>query len=445
MKINEKYNVLCVDLTHDGLGVCKIDNFSVFVKYLLPNEEALIKITKLGKSYGYGEIVSLEKKSASRVDPICKHYYDCGGCDLLHMNYEYQLQFKKKMAEETFKRLGNLEIKVNNIYGMENPLNYRNKVQVFFEGRENIISGFYQSKTHKVFSLEECFIQTDTASLIAKNFTALANKYNLTSYDEVTKKGVLRSLLIRNNNIGEYIVVIIVRHDIENVLIEIWEELKKLHPNIIQFIMNINHKETNKILGKKDKLIFHQKMFYEVVNNIKYALDYKSFFQINYIQMKNLFEKVSSYITKEDKYVVDGYCGVGAIALQLADKVKKVYGIEIVEEAIGNANLNKEINNINNVEFILGKTEDEIERIKNIDCIIVDPPRKGLDIALVNAIIEKKIKKIIYVSCNVATLARDLEILEKQYNIIEVNAFDLFPNTKGLEMCCLLTIKNEIN
>jgi 23S rRNA (uracil1939-C5)-methyltransferase len=443
MKINEKFNVLCVDLTHDGLGVCKIDNFSIFVKYLLPNEEALIKITKINKSFGFGEIINIYKESVNRIEPICKHYYECGGCDLLHVNYKYQLEFKKKMAEESFKRLGNLDLKVDNIYGMNEPLFYRNKVQVFFDMNDKLISGFYQSKTHKVFSLEECFIQTDTASMIVKDFTRLANKYNLTSYDETLKKGILRSMLIRSNSACEYIIVIIVRHDIEVALKNIAEELKRLYPNIIQFIMNLNYKETNTILGKKDKIIFYNKMLYEVVNNIKYVIDYKSFFQINYVQMVKLFNKVKDYITIYDKTVVDGYCGVGAISLQVANKVNKVFGIEIVEEAITNANLNKEINNIKNVDFILGKTEKQLKAIKNIDCIIVDPPRKGLDIELVNSIVDKKINKIIYVSCNVATLARDLAVFNKNYNIIEVNAFDLFPHTKGLEMCCLLTLKNE--
>lgn len=443
MKINENFNVSCVDLTHDGLGVCKIDNFSIFVKYLLPGEEAKIKITKLSKSYGFGEIVELVKKSNNRIEPICKHYYECGGCDLLHMKYEYQLEFKKKMAEESFKRLGNLDLEVSKIYGMDNPLYYRNKVQVFFGSTDKVISGFYQSKTHQVFSMEECFIQTDVASNIVKDFTRLANKYNLSGYNETSKRGVLRSMLIRNNSAGEYIVVIIVRHNIETALKDIGEELRELYPNIIQFIMNINRKDTNKILGRKDKIIFYNKMLYEVVNDIKYVLDYKSFFQINHVQMVNLFNKVNSYITKEDKIVVDGYCGVGAITLQLAKKVEKVIGIEIIEEAIDNANLNKEKNNITNVDFILGKTEEKINDIKNIDCIVVDPPRKGLDIKLINAIIEKKINKMIYVSCNVATLARDLAILNKAYNIIEVNAFDLFPNTKGLEICCLLTFKKE--
>lgn len=144
MKINEKFNVLCVDLTHDGLGVCKIDNFSIFVKYLLPGEEALIKIIKINKSYGFGEIVKLINKSINRIEPICKHYYECGGCDLLHMNYESQLEFKKKMAEESFKRLANLDLQVNNIYGMDEPFYYRNKVQVFFDTTDKLISGFYQ-------------------------------------------------------------------------------------------------------------------------------------------------------------------------------------------------------------------------------------------------------------------------------------------------------------
>ncbi|HHX79410.1 MAG TPA: 23S rRNA (uracil(1939)-C(5))-methyltransferase RlmD [Acholeplasmataceae bacterium] len=445
MKINEKFNVLCVDLTHDGLGVCKIDNFSIFVKYLLPGEEALIKIIKINKSYGFGEIINLINKSINRIEPICKHYYECGGCDLLHMNYESQLEFKKKMAEESFKRLANLDLQVNNIYGMDEPFYYRNKVQVFFDTTDKLISGFYQSKTHKVFSLEECFIQTDTASMIVQDFTKLANKFNLTSYNETTKKGVLRSMLIRNNSFGEYVVVIIVRHDIHAALNEIGEELKTIYPNIIQLVMNINSKETNKILGKKDKIIFHNKMLYEEVNDIKYVLDYRAFFQVNHIQMINLFNKVKSYITKEDQKVVDGYCGVGAIALQIADKVQKVFGIEIIEEAIGNANINKEKNNIKNVEFILGKTEEKIKDIKNIDCIIIDPPRKGLDIELINAIIDKQIKKIIYISCNVSTLARDLALLDEKYDIVEVNAFDLFPNTKGLEMCSLLTLKCESN
>lgn len=445
MNVADILELECIDLNYDGLGVCKVDGFPIFVQHLLVGEVGEIMITKLNPNYGKGILLKLLKTSESRVKPICSIFGVCGGCDIMHLNYQKQLEFKLKSSSETLRRLGNVQYEIKNIVGMDEPFYYRNKVQIPYQMHEGkVICGFYKGGTHDVIPFEECFIQPNLSTEIALFIKDLANKYNITAYDENTKKGNLRHVLIRNTVNNDYMVVLITNEEKLPYQEKIVSELIKKYPNIKSIIQNINNKPTNVILGEKTNLFYGSLTLLEKIMGFNFILSYKSFFQTNHIQTEKLYSKVLEYAapTKED-VIVDGYCGVGTISLVLAQKAKYVYGIEIVKDAIKDAKDNARLNDIDNVEFIVGKTEEEILKFKdiNIDTIIVDPPRKGCDKQLLDAIIAKKIKRIVYVSCNDATLARDLKILADDYEIKDITLFDMFPHSVHVETICLMSRK----
>ncbi|HHX79597.1 MAG TPA: 23S rRNA (uracil(1939)-C(5))-methyltransferase RlmD [Acholeplasmataceae bacterium] len=445
MKVNEAIKCICRDLNHQGLGVCKVDGFPLFVADLLVGEEALVKITKLQKKFGYGEVITRLKESPDRVEPICPVFNQCGGCQLMHLSYLSQLDYKVKMAEETFKRIGHLDLKVKKIIGMDDPYYFRNKVQVpFREVDGEIEAGFFKKNTHDIVPLEVCFIQPKLATEITKTVKVLFKKYQLPAYNEEKHQGLLRHLLIRKTIKDDYMVVFITRSEAFLYKEEITRELIKKYPMVKSVIQNINPLKTNVILGDKSKLLYGSETLLDEMLGLKFHVSEKSFFQTNHLQTEALYREIERLVApKPDEIIVDGYCGVGTISLLLARKAKKVYGIEIVQEAVNDAKVNANLNKINNVEFIAGRTETEIENFKalKIDTIVVDPPRKGCDKTLLETIIAKKIKKVVYVSCDVATLARDLEILAEAYEIKEITLVDMFPQTTGVEAVCSLNLK----
>jgi len=444
MKVNEVLKLKATDLNHNGYGVARHNNLVVFVPYLLKNEEANVKIISVKKNYSFGVIDKITKPSKDRVEPVCKHYYECGGCSLLHLNYEAQLKHKLDSAQRTLKKLGNIDLEIKDIYGKD-QYHYRNKVQMFYSQAKQIYSGFYQEQSHDVFKLEECFLQTKTASKISVTLDKILNKYQVPIYNEKTKAGLLRAILIRNNQKGEYVVVLISKEDKINNLDRIVKELVKEHPEIIQVHLNVNSKSTNVILGSKTKELYFKKKFIEEIFDLKFELNYNSFFQINYDVMLILYQEIVDKVKNlKIKKAIDAYCGVGTISLLLSKYVSEVIGIEVVFEAIKNADNNKKINNIKNAKFILGKTEEKLLSINNIDLLVVDPPRKGLEDSLIDTIKQKEIKHIIYVSCNEATLARDLGLLKDEYNVKEIKAFDMFPNTNSLECLAYLERKPKV-
>lgn len=445
MQINDKIKTECVDLNHQGLGVCKVDSFPIFVGNIITDEIGIIEITKLQKNYGYGKLIELKKTSPFRVKPRCPIFGICGGCEIMHLDYQQQLEHKVKMAEETFKRIGHLDLKVDRIIGMDDPYYYRNKVQIPYQMKKGkVICGFYQKGTHDIVPFDECFIQPKQATDIAQFVRNLANEFKITAYDEITKQGNLRHVLIRKTANDNYMVVLITKEEIIPHVEKIVSKINNRYSNVKTIIQNINKKDTNVILGPSSKVLYGPGILIDDLMGLKFKVSHQSFFQTNHIQTNKLYQQVLDYLKpKANDIVIDGYCGVGTISLLLASKCKYVYGIEIVEEAIKDAKENAGLNGINNVEFIVGKTEEEIQKInESIDAIVVDPPRKGCDRSLLDAIIEKAIKKIVYVSCDVATLARDLEILAKAYDIKGITLVDMFPHISDVETCVLLSFKH---
>ena len=431
----------CENLNHRGMGVCKADRFPIFVPGLLPGEVALVEVKDLRKTYGYGRVVSQLSLSKERTVPVCPSFGECGGCQIMHMAYPAQLEFKKKMAEETFRRIGHLELKVKDIIGMEEPYHFRNKVQVPFRDMGGEIrAGFFKQGTHEIVPLEECYIQPRTATAIVSKVKGLFEEHGLPAYDEAGHRGLLRHLLIRKTVSDEYMVVFITLEEAFPKAEGIVKALVSEFPMIKSIIQNINPKKGNAILGETSKLLYGNEYLLDEICGLRFRVSEKSFFQTNHAQTEKMYRKILSYAApKNDEIILDGYSGVGTISLLLAREAKKVCGIEVVPEAVRDARINAELNGVKNAAFLLGKTETEIEKIKEkISTVVVDPPRKGCDAGLLEAIIARKIEKMVYVSCNVATLARDLEILSSFYEIKEITLVDMFPQTSEVEAVCLL-------
>lgn len=436
----------CVDLSHEGLGVFKIDGMTVFCPNALVGEKVKIEIEKVNSNFATGKVVEIIKKSPNRVRPICKNYEVCGGCDLMHMDYNSELKFKEKMAIETLKRIGNLkEVPSKGILGMEDSYYYRNKVQIPFSSlKGKTICGFYKKKSHFIIPLDECFIQPALATDIAKFIKNLANEYNVEGYNDLDKKGILRHVLIRKNYLDEYMVILILKKDALNNEKEIIEKIKNRYQNVKSILINIQEKDSNVILGNKTRVVYGKGEMIDDLLGYKFILSYKSFFQINRTQTEKLYNVAKEYANlKGNETVLDAYCGVGTIGISLSKNAKKVYGIEIVPEAIENAKRNATLNNIDNIEFSVGKAEEVILNMEdiNFDVCVFDPPRKGCDKVFLDSIIKKNVKRLVYVSCNVATLARDIDYLSEHYKVEKVEFVDMFPHSADVETVCLLTKK----
>ncbi|MEH7382733.1 23S rRNA (uracil(1939)-C(5))-methyltransferase RlmD [Bacillus sp. JJ1533] len=447
---NTYYDVTFEDLTHDGAGVAKIEGFPIFVPNGLPDEKAKIKITKVQKSYGYGRLIELYEKSKYRVDAPCPIYKECGGCQLQHLSYEGQLVAKQRQVQEVLTRIGKLpHIEVHPVLGMENPWRYRNKAQVPVADREGgLVAGFYQQRSHEIIDMQACLIQQEKNDLVVQTVKTICEKYGIQAYDEKNKRGTLRHIMARYGLVsGEIMVVLITRtkelpHK-NHIISAITTEL----PGVKSIVQNINPKQTNVIFGKETNVLWGEEYIYDNIGDIRFAISARSFYQVNPEQTKVLYDKALEYAELSgEETVIDAYCGIGTISLFLAQKAKKVYGVEIVPEAIEDAKRNATLNNIDNAEFAVGEAEVVIpnwykDGVK-ADVIVVDPPRKGCDEALLQTILKMKPRKVVYVSCNPATLARDLRILEDGgYETTEVQPVDMFPHTVHCEAVAKLVLK----
>ena len=445
------YNVQIENTGNSGEGVGRIDGLTVFVQGGIPEDDLKIKITTLKKKYAVGEIVEILRPSSHRVVPICNIADKCGGCQIMHMEYAEQLKQKRKKVKEALKRIGKIDSVVHNTIGMENPYLYRNKAQ-FPIGTTNgkVEIGFFEKGTHSIVDTSYCHIQHTINESIVKAIREYINLYNVSIYNEKTKKGALRHVITRVGvNIEEVMVVLVtntreVPH--KNGVIDI---LRKNISGLKSIVHNINNKATNIIFGEKTKVIFGSDKIIEQVADLKFNISAQSFFQVNTMQTEVLYKKVLEFANLDgSENVFDLYCGTGSISLFLAQRAKKVYGIEIVEKAVNDARENAELNQITNAEFFAGDAGETVERLydKGItaDIVVVDPPRRGCDENLLSTIIKMKPQKIIYVSCNPATLARDLAYLcERGYEVLEVQPVDMFPHTSHVETVVGLSKKEK--
>jgi 23S rRNA (uracil1939-C5)-methyltransferase len=447
---NEYIEVIFEDLTHDGAGVAKVEGYPLFVPNGLPGEKAKIKVIKVNKGYGFGRLMEITEDSPYRVEPECPIYKECGGCQLQHMSYEGQLKAKEKQVSDVLQRIGKLEnVKVHPVIGMENPWRYRNKAQVpIGENEGGLIGGFYQQRSHQIIDMKACIIQQEKNDEVVKKVKEICNINGVRAYDEQKHKGELRHIMARYGlKSGEVMVVLVTRTNELTGKKKIIEEVAKRIPGVKSIVQNINSKKTNVIFGDETKVLWGEEVIYDSIGDIKFAISARSFYQVNPEQTKVLYDKALEYadLTGEEN-VIDAYCGIGTISLFLAQKARKVYGVEIVPEAIEDAKKNAELNGISNVEFAVGEAETVIpEWYENgvvADVLVVDPPRKGCDDKLLQTIINMKPKKVVYVSCNPATLARDLRVLEDGgYQTVEVQPVDMFPQTMHVECVAQLILK----
>ncbi|MBC1231768.1 23S rRNA (uracil(1939)-C(5))-methyltransferase RlmD [Listeria booriae] len=450
VKKNDCLDVVFEDLTHDGNAVAKIDGYPIFVPQGLPDEIAQIKVLKTNKNYGFGKIIELTKESADRVTPPCLVYSQCGGCQLQHLSYDGQLRMKQKQVAQVMRRIGKQDVEVLPTLGMENPWNYRNKAQVpvgFVNGR--LVAGFYQQRSHQIIDMNTCLIQQEENNEVIQTARAIFAKYYVEPYDETTRKGVLRHLMTRfATTTGELMLVIVTTKLNFPNKAEILAELQQSIPELTSLVQNVNTANTNVIFGEQTVVLAGREYIMDTIHGISFAISARSFYQVNPEQTEILYAETLKLagLTGEET-VIDAYCGIGSISLCLAKEAKHVYGVEIVPQAIEDARANAKLNKMDNITFAVGKAEEVIpdwfkQGIK-ADVLVVDPPRKGCDDALLQTILKMKPKRVVYVSCNPATLARDMLVLtEGGYEAKMVQPVDMFPQTTHVECVTVLERKN---
>lgn len=448
---NKEYKVTIIDNGYEGEGIAKIEDFTIFIKGAIKGEVCKIVITKVNKSFAFGRLLEVIEYSKKRVEPDCATYKRCGGCSMRHIKYDETLKIKKDMVQNLVNKVLEGKIEVNNVMGMENPYYYRNKLQypVGTNKEGKTIMGVFANRTHEIIPVEECLIQNREAEKLAKEVFEFIKQNNISIYNESTKTGAIRHIIVKIGIKTNELMCIIVTNEEK---IEHEEELVKniveKFPNLKTVIKNINNKNTNVILGEKDIILYGSGYIYDKLGEYTFKISAKSFYQTNPIQTEKLYNKAIEY-AKLDKndILCDLYCGIGTIGIFASSKVKKVYGIEIVEEAVKAAEENAKMNNINNIEFIAGDAKEAFKDLiekRNImpTAIIVDPPRRGLDEETINKILELEVKKLVYISCNPATMVRDMKMLEDKYIVKEIQPVDMFPFTSHVECVALLEIKN---
>jgi 23S rRNA (uracil1939-C5)-methyltransferase len=443
MNLGETYKVKIDNFDINGYGVAHIDGQVVFVEGAMEGETVICKITNPKRKYSFAEAIKILEPSKDRVEPSCPYYEYCGGCDMMHIKYETECMIKELRVKQT---LRDFDYKLNPIIKNDKQLAYRNKIMVPFTKDDdgNTLYGFYEKKSHKIVSIDKCLISDDKANEIVSFIAKYLNILHISIYDEINHKGLFRELMIRNTKLDEYMIVLIVTNDYD--FSKLVEYIKEEFSCVKSIYLNINTNTNNVLLSDNFKLIYGNPFVTESILGLKFNVSPSSFMQVNHDQCEKLYsEALRCANLKKDMNVIDAYCGMGSITLNIAKSVNKVYGIEIVEDAIKNANSNKKLNNITNAEFICGKCEDKIKKLVNkekIDVIFFDPPRKGCDIEFLKTVIDMKIPKIVYISCNIATAARDIKILEDAgYKLEEVTPVDLFSSTLHVETVCLLVKK----
>lgn len=417
----------CIDMSVDGQGIAKVNNLVIFVKGMIIDEEADIKIIAEKKNYAFGIIDKLIVESPYRIKSDCPISYKCGGCDYRHINYDYGLKLKKNVLINTLK---NYQIK--DIIGDENPYYYRNKVQIPVKDHQ---MGFYRKFSNDVVVFDDCLIESKIANEIISDLKVELVNRKIDKY--------FRHILIKHAQGTDEVMVGFIVNNFDIDLSEIVSLLTNKHKNIKSIILNLNDKDTNVILGNEEKVIYGNDYINDIFDGIKVKLSLKSFYQVNYKQMLKLYAKIKEFsnVTKDDN-VLDLYCGIGTISLYLARYAKHVTGIEIVESAIKNAIDNAKTNNMNNVDFVLSDASKKMDKyIEGKDLVVVDPPRKGLSNELINSLINSNVNKIVYVSCNPATLARDLDLLSSTYGVGDIQPVDMFPWTVHVECAVALQRK----
>lgn len=451
-KKNDLVTVKIEDMSHNGEGIGKAEGYTLFVKDAVIGDTVEAKIMKAKKNYGYARLMQVLEPSPYRVEPKCPCARACGGCQLQFLSYEKQLEFKKKKVQGNLERIGGFHnLVIDKVIGMETPFRYRNKAQYPVGKNKDgeIITGFYAGRTHSIISNLDCYLGAEVNQEILKQVLAYMEENHVEPYEEESGRGLVRHILIRNGfRTGEIMVCLIINGKSLPKVEKLIERLKAVK-GMTSISINVNTKRNNVILGEEIQVLWGQAYISDYIGNIKFEISPLSFYQVNPVQTEKLYATALDYAELTGKETVwDLYCGIGTISLFLAQKAKQVYGVEIVPPAIEDAKRNARINQIENAEFYVGKAEEvlpekyEKEGIR-ADVIVVDPPRKGCEPVVLETMLQMRPERIVYVSCDSATLARDLKILcQEDYQVEKVAVCDMFGNTVHVETVVLMSKVN---
>lgn len=457
MKKDEEFQIRIEDLTEDGSGVGHVEGMAVFVKDAVPGDEALVKILRMKKNYAYGRLIRLIRASPWRTEPLCPEARPCGGCTIMQMSYAKQLEYKRNIVENCLRRIGGVGNAADlgeGILGMDSPWHYRNKMQfpVGTDSSGNLITGFYAAHSHRIVPTEDCPIGHPVNRRILKTVKKYLNQQKIPAYDERTGKGILRHILTRVGfATGELMVCLVINAGNLPTADHLTEPLKKDAEaeglKLVSLSLNVNQDRTNRILGSRIINLYGPGYLEDEIGGLRFRISPLSFYQVNPVQTEKLYQTACDYadLTGTEK-VWDLYCGTGTISLFLAKHAGQVTGVEIVPDAVRDARKNAERNQIHNVEFFTGKAEEKAaelyqqnRRKYQADVVVVDPPRKGCDEKLLSTIVEMNPRRIVYVSCNPATLARDIKLLATSgYQVQKWKAVDMFPHSTNVETVVLL-------
>ena len=456
LKRGQEIKLTISDLAFGGRGISKEDDLVFFVKDAIPNQDVIAKISKIKKNYVEAYSIETIKKSKDQVDPPCEHFEWCGGCTTQQLDYQKQLHFKQKQISDILNKIaGEKDLDINPIIGCEQTFFYRNKMEYTFSGvpwyigdesYDDVVIGLHVPKRFdKILSINKCHINHDVFNDILQISKEISVKEKMVPYDVRKHTGFLRFLVIRIGvHTNEVMVNLVTAGYKPEIIKPLVDALADRIPNIKSIINTINNKKSN-IASGTSKLLYGEECIDEKIGDYTFKISANSFFQTNSYQVKELYDYIIKTAEfKKSDIVYDLYCGTGTIGIYLAKNVKHVYGIEIVEDAIKDAKINAEINDINNIDFYCGDLKDildsdTMDNIENPTTVIVDPPRPGLHPNTVKNLIKLSPKKIIYVSCNPATMARDIEILiSENYSIKDLQPLDMFPHTPHIE--CVTTL-----
>lgn len=447
---NDILTVTIEDMGHDGEGIGKADGYTLFVKDAVIGDVIEAKIMKAKKNYGYARLMRILKPSSHRVEPACPLARPCGGCQLQMMDYQEQLRFKQKKIEDNLRRIGGFEqLPMEPIVGMEEPFRYRNKAQfpVGTDKDGNLVTGFYAGRTHDIINNRNCLLGVEENQQVLDAVLGWMEEFKIPAYDETNGTGLVRHILIRYGfRTKELMVCLVINGEQVPKKDALTERLGKI-PGMTSITASINRERTNVIMGNRILTLWGTPYITDYIGEVKYQISPLSFYQVNPVQTEKLYGLALEYAGLEGQETVwDLYCGIGTISLFLAQKAKKVYGVEIVPAAIEDARRNAALNGIENAEFFVGKAEEVLPKMyargeARADVVVVDPPRKGCDAALLETVVKMRPERIVYVSCDSATLARDLRwICGEGYEVRKVRGVDMFPMTRHVETVALLTL-----
>lgn len=449
MKKNDLREVTITGMTAEGSGVGHIEGMVVFVPASAVGDELEVKILKVNKNYAFGKIERILYPSSNRTEIDCSVFLQCGGCAFRHISYEEEKKVKEQRVKDAMKRIGGLEfLNIEPIIGAKNPDRYRNKAQypIGSDKEGNPIAGFFAKHSHRIVNCNDCFLQPALFATSASVLLKWMRQYQIKPYDEQSGEGLIRNLYVRQaKKTGEIMVCIVATDHRLPKEKELIEQFKAEVPSVRSIVLNQNKEKTNVVLGKECRVIWGKGYITDELCGLKFRISPKSFYQVNHDQAQTLYRIALSYAElKGNEVLLDLYCGTGTIGLTMAHSVKKVIGIEVVKEAVEDAKKNATDNGIDHAEFICADAAKGAAILKKRgivpDIVLLDPPRKGCDDCLIDTVVSMEPKRIVYVSCDPATLARDLKLFyQKEYVPQKLTPVDLFPRTAHVESVCLLT------